>query len=370
MSYGVYESFYEPHVSGFKSNGRQAYGRCPFHEDTNASFSVNLLTGQFRCHGCQLVGNAITFARKFGVSTPSVDGSIAPSLPAPAHTSRPQQPVRAPLEAAGGTNEPRAPISLVATYEYQYEDGAPATRVLRYEPKSFRQQRWNGQAWIWSLEGVRRVPYRLPKLLASKDLIHWVEGEKDVETLERHGLLATTTPMGAKSWAADYARYFNGRFIALLPDNDPPGEAYARAAAADLRAAGAHVKLVRLPGLPEKGDVSDYLSGVGTIEELRLAVKHAPIFAEIKHLDMDPMLYFRERGIEPYPAGSYMPSEFKSLCSSTYKAFARLATRATEAVFERLEEAERVWRTCTSKLEYERFVRLLKEAHELSRVEQ
>ena len=38
--------------------------RCPFHEDKHASASVNLSTGGFRCHGCGVKGDLVTFHQR------------------------------------------------------------------------------------------------------------------------------------------------------------------------------------------------------------------------------------------------------------------------------------------------------------------
>lgn len=35
--------------------------RCPFHDDTHASASANLLTGGFRCHACEARGDLVGF---------------------------------------------------------------------------------------------------------------------------------------------------------------------------------------------------------------------------------------------------------------------------------------------------------------------
>ena len=51
-----------------------------------------------------------------------------------------------------------------ATYQYTDETGVLLYEVLRYEPKTFRQRRPDGNGgWIWQLGDVRRVPYRLPE---------------------------------------------------------------------------------------------------------------------------------------------------------------------------------------------------------------
>src|SRR5205823_2000033 len=57
---------------------------------------------------------------------------------------------------------------IVATYDYLDEDGTLLHQKVRYEPKGFGLRRPDGAGgWVWELEGVRRVPYRLPELLAA-----------------------------------------------------------------------------------------------------------------------------------------------------------------------------------------------------------
>src|SRR5207245_6278791 len=73
--------------------------------------------------------------------------------------------------------------------------------VVRYirpdGEKSFRQRRPDGKGgWSWGVNGVERVPYRLPKILNAKGVI-LVEGEKDVHTLEGWGLPASCNPGGS-----------------------------------------------------------------------------------------------------------------------------------------------------------------------------
>ena len=51
---------------------------------------------------------------------------------------------------------------IVARYRYEDKEGNHAFDVVRFEPKNFRPQRPDGK---WTLEGVTRVPYRLPRLL-------------------------------------------------------------------------------------------------------------------------------------------------------------------------------------------------------------
>jgi hypothetical protein len=142
------------------------------------------------------------------------------------------------------------------------ESGKLLFQTVRYEPKDFRQRQPDGKGgWIWSLEGVRRVPYRLPELLQSskQDWVFIAEGEKDTDRLHGLGFIATTCPMGAGKWSGEYNKYFQGRLVAILPDNDMSGKKHAEQVANSLYGIAGEVRIVELPGLSDKGDVSDWL---------------------------------------------------------------------------------------------------------------
>ena len=115
-----------------------------------------------------------------------------------------------------------------------------------------------------------RVPYRLPKLL-NAETVYLPEGEKDVHTLEAWGLVASCNPGGSgnSTLYAGWADYFQGRHIVILPDNDEPGRKHAAAVAAALLSVAASVRIVELPGLPAKGDVTDWRDAGGTFERFR-----------------------------------------------------------------------------------------------------
>jgi hypothetical protein len=167
----------------------------------------------------------------------------------------------------------------IAAYDYRDEGGRLVFQVLRLPNKAFPQRRPDGNGgWAWNLEGVQRIPYRLPQLLAA-DLglwVHVVEGEKDANNLNLIGLVATTNPGGAGKWRQEFGPYFKGRQVAILPDNDAPGQAHAQDVAHKLAPHAAEVRIVNLPGLSPGGDVSDWVKGGRTAEELAVLVDAAP----------------------------------------------------------------------------------------------
>ena len=108
-------------------------------------------------------------------------------------------------------------------YSYFNTDGKTAYHVIRSDPKDFRPMTPDGYL---DLEGVERLPYRLPELLQgvkdSKPIL-LLEGEKDVDSAMAMGLIATTFVGGAGKWRDEYSEYFRGADVVLIPDNDFPG---------------------------------------------------------------------------------------------------------------------------------------------------
>ncbi len=99
-------------------------------------------------------------------------------------------------------------------------------------------------------------------------------------------LIATCNPGGAQEhkegkpysgkWLPSYSHHLRGRPVVILPDNDKTGEDHAQDIARKLTGIAASVCIVRLPGLPPKGDVSDWLAAGGTAEELERLATEAP----------------------------------------------------------------------------------------------
>ena len=160
----------------------------------------------------------------------------------------------------------------IATYPYHDETGATLFEVIRSEPKGFRQRRPDGQGrWIHKLDDVRRVLYRLPELLeavSSARPIFIAEGEKAVDALTSLGVPATCSPGGAGKWRDEYSEHLADADVVILPDNDEPGGRHCEAVAKSLEGVAARVRVLRLPGLPPKGDADDWIRSGGTVEQL------------------------------------------------------------------------------------------------------
>ena len=155
-------------------------------------------------------------------------------------------------------------LNIVKTYDYVDEVSNLLFQVCRLDPKDFRQRRPDPNKpgkWIWNLDGVRQVPYRLPELheaIAAEMWIFVVEGEKDVDALVALGIHATCNPQGAGKWPVGFSEFFRDALVCIIPDNDKAGRVHCAKVGAALLGTAREVKALELPGLPEKGDFSDW----------------------------------------------------------------------------------------------------------------
>jgi putative DNA primase/helicase len=239
------------HLLNAKPAGAGWIARCPAHDDRTASLSINAGEGGrllLHCHaGCDFRD----ILKAAGVEPSKSNGH----------------------DCGRGR--------IVATYDYHDATGKLAFQVVRFEPKAFRQRAPNGE---WSVKGIEKMPYRLPQLLNANE-VYICEGEKDCDNLARLGLVATTNPGGAdkngeggKKWPDIFGRWFKGRHAILIPDNDEPGRRHVQAVAKKLKDKAASVRLLEIPGVPPKGDLSDWLAAGGTRDELEELAAAAPVW--------------------------------------------------------------------------------------------
>ena len=237
-----------PLLKNVRKSGTGYSARCPAHDDRHNSLSVSVNSE----------GSVLVYCH-----ADCSFSKIAPYLG---------------LDSKSSDTPTRRRLS--ETYDYTDEHGRLLFQTLRYEPKDFRQRRPGAnRRWIYNLTGVRLVPYRLPEILPAP-LVYICEGEKDVEAIRKLGETATCNPMGAGKWRSEFNKYFKGKTVVILPDNDAAGRSHASKVAESLFGVAKEVFVVNLPDLPDKGDVSEFFENGGTIDDLielvRLALPWSP----------------------------------------------------------------------------------------------
>ncbi len=250
-----------------KRRGQEIDFLCVAHDNTQPGpASWNPKKGMWNCLSCGEHGNSDDLARRLGLTVPE----------------RKPKPVDDWQE--------------VGHWDYSDADGVLRYRHVKYlvngVKKSFQFHRPDSKGgWIKNREGVKPLLYRLPALaVATPAEVVWVtEGEKDADSLVSRGLQATSTSDGAQQrgkdgkpapqrWYADYNRWFAGRDVVLLPDNDEQGRDFMDYVAAQLTPMARSVKVVALDGLPEHGDVTDWLFAGGSVDTLIDLAERAPLW--------------------------------------------------------------------------------------------
>lgn len=126
----------------------------------------------------------------------------------------------------------------------------------------------------------RQAPLYRAHSLAGQKVVWVLNGEKAVDrAIEAWpDIAATCLPNGEGHWKDNYlAPLKEAEEIYLVLDNDESGEKHGAVVGPMLARAGMKTHLVRLPGLPEKGDMWDFIEAGGTLEEALAIAREAPL---------------------------------------------------------------------------------------------
>lgn len=160
-----------------------------------------------------------------------------------------------------------------------WEFTTPAGEVLYIQRHKREYYRKVGEdLWKKGLDGATRVPYNLHELVdgvrAGKTIYH-VEGPKDVEAAREKLEIVATTSGGVDTWRPEFRSFYTGADVVFIPDNDDPGRKYTDTVARSIAPVASQVRVVTLPGLPEKGDLTDWLDAGHSPEEFFALVEAA-----------------------------------------------------------------------------------------------
>lgn len=200
-----YRAEYTTVIQKYKITGDNLVGLCPFHQDRNDSFSVDLKTGKWHCFAEDEGGNFVTFWAKYqGIDTKEAYKEILAR-----YGITPEHERQAQSTNASGLGsytlerysfDKRLPADFLRDtcrvdtgrdrdgteylrMPYFFEDGKEAAIRKRYAKKEFRWMRGSkGKICLygeWRLPGIRKAGYAV-----------LVEGESDTQTLWYLGIPA------------------------------------------------------------------------------------------------------------------------------------------------------------------------------------
>ncbi len=236
-----------PRFKSVRKNGAGYTALCPAHDDQQPSLSITESDGKIlmKCHsGCDVQ----SIVSKLGIELKDLFTETKLTK----KTSNSQS------------------KKIVAVYPYTDENGDLLYENVRFEPKGFSQRKPNGAGgYDYSLNGTRRVPYRLSELIKAVEdplnLEHgatvWLcEGEDDADNLRSLGF----TTSNFKNWQPEFNSLLKSAHICILQDHDKAGLKQAADVAKILYGNVASLKVIDLfsaEPIPEKHgkDVSDFI---------------------------------------------------------------------------------------------------------------
>lgn len=182
---------------------------------------------------------------------------------------------------------------IEATYTYTDKNNKYLYTKVRFKGKEITYGILNKEKdmLVLNLNNTPKQLYNLPnflKAVQNGETVYFVEGEKDVETLKRFNMTATTCG-GVGDWKEEFAEYFKGAKTIILPDNDKVGIKLAEQVKNDIKKYAFQVKTV-IVSSSTKGDVTDYLTTEKhNINELKILVDQT-------EWSYAPYVYFNSNG--------------------------------------------------------------------------
>ena len=221
-----YEEEYKTYLQGVKKNGNSLIAKCPFHDDSKPSFSVDLMTGKYHCFGCEEKGNFISFVAKVkGIDTQLVYQELCSKYnfvppkvnfeenlenePFCLKTYAKMKMIPLPyLEKIWKLSDSKKGIKIPY---FDINENVVATRY-RGENKAFR---WEKNSKI--------VPYGLQRSLrfVDDDYVILVEGESDTQSLSLAGFSVLGIP-GATMFKVEWVKYLGNKIytstLKMIPE--------------------------------------------------------------------------------------------------------------------------------------------------------
>ena len=259
-----------------KSKSKNQY-ICPFcnsgtGRNGTGAFTYNPEWNTYHCFACGESGDIFTLYAKLNKLSLENDFpqivdelenkfNILPSYSASASKNKSESWIQLRTHTYQNMNHDNIAVKTI----YRKPDGSKTAIWHRYE----------GNTLVKGLNGLKMPLYHIYNLTDNTKPIFIVEGEKDVETLEKLGYIATSSPNGAGAkWKSEYTPYFRDFDVIILADNDEVGLKSATNIAENIVTVASSVKLIPSQALyaplKSKGDISDIVECIGTEKVVQL----------------------------------------------------------------------------------------------------
>lgn len=259
-----------------KSKGKDQY-ICPFcnsgtGRNGTGAFTYNPEWNTYHCFACGESGDIFTLYAKLNKLSLENDFpqivdelenkfNILPSYSASTSKNKSESWIQLRTHIYQNMNHDNIAVKTI----YRKPDGSKTAVWHRYE----------GNTLVKGLNGLKMPLYHIYNLTDNTKPIFIVEGEKDVETLEKLGYIATSSPNGAGAkWKSEYTPLFRDFDVIILADNDEVGLKSATNIAENIVTVAHSVKLIPSQALyaplQPKGDISDIVECIGFAKAIQL----------------------------------------------------------------------------------------------------
>jgi len=275
---------YQKYLS-LKRVGKNYFALCPFHSETNPSFSINPHTGWFFCFGCSAKGNIFQFLRKMKEQGVEIDEEDEKLLKKTPENIQKMLKDKAQHNTDLGKNYRKLQqktyeqkknelmqqgYSFTAEYIYFDTKGIEQYKVYRFErPKgdgTFEKEIFPVVDNTVGIQGKKQIPYGMHQFMfASPESEIWIcEGEKCADAI------IASMPSSANIIVLGYRKpsdfqnipienLFQGKEIVIFEDNDEIGSKKTKEIVEILKPFAKTIKLVTFSEYPEKFDIADFL---------------------------------------------------------------------------------------------------------------
>ena len=331
-----YSDFFENKVciEKLKWNGEQGIGCCPLpsHDDIHPSFSFNVESGLWNCHGCRQSGNAYTLAKILEMPNPNQYLDIPSTLMKNGHNES----IRPPKTEIKRTDE-------IAMKQAKYTSQLPndikdkldsgehlgmddSGRLTFHYPNGIKYHKGkNGEKPYWEGDGHCQIfmEERLTDYPADKPL-YIFEGEKDAIVSPSKGISFSA---GARNIPKDITILFKHGTIIIVYDHDKPGQDGANKLAERIKKESPDtiVKIAKWDeSLPKGYDVYDDAKVEKPFEEFENAIANATEYnlptpthiGEFRFMTGEEMDNATPDPLEWYVEG-ILPKRFNSILAGT-----------------------------------------------------
>lgn len=289
---------------GIKLSTKGSYIKaiCPFHKEKTPSFSLNDegSGAYYNCFGCGAGGNVINFIKDYkGLSTLEALKEAYKILGKKLDI-KPSKIDRLINYIETNDFYKLEDYYIEDVYVYMVDTDVPSFLKIRYKlmpekkdtgkkPKDMRTYKIVDAGEYYKTttkaSGGEYDPiiYNYPavkKAIEKDNNIYFVEGEKDVKTLQRLGLTATTI-YNTKKWLQTYTDQLDGAKVVFIGDTGKAGEEFKKTVYENLKDVVKTFKVVELPNIEALGDnadVTDWLNVEGNTKDVLIeAIKSAKL---------------------------------------------------------------------------------------------